>query len=221
MFNSSKTLKNKYPSWQLECCPLTDGGEGFCEILTLALGGTLYPVRVLDARFREVSAYFGTVPIGNLADDARRLLGIEELDGKIAVIEMAQASGLEQLPASERNPWHTSTCGTGQLIREACQKEITHILLGIGGSATNDLGFGALEALGVEFFGEDGPLPRIVPLEFPKLRRIDLESNLLPLPTIHVACDVANPLLGLMELRQYLHPRKDYPIKIYLQWRRL
>ena len=210
---AAKTLNNKYPSWQLECSPLTDGGEGFCEILTLALGGTLYPVRVLDARFREVSAYFGTVPIQNLPDEARRLLGIEELDGKIAVIEMAQASGLEQLPVSERNPWHTNTCGTGQLIREACRKEITHILLGIGGSATNDLGFGALEALGIEFFGEDGPLPRIIPVKFPKLRQIDLESNLLPLPTIHVACDVANPLLGPDGATAVFAPQKGLPDK--------
>lgn len=208
-----KTLKNKYPSWELECCPLTDGGEGFCEILTLALGGSLYPVRVLDARFREVSAHFGTVPIQNLPDDAKRLLGIEELDGKIAIIEMSQASGLEQLPVSERNPWHTSTCGTGQLIREACRKEITHILLGIGGSATNDLGFGALEALGVEFFGEDGPLPRIVPLEFPKLRQIDLQSNRIPLPTIHVACDVLNPLLGPDGATAVFAPQKGLPDK--------
>ena len=205
---AADSLRDRHPDWQVETCPLTDGGEGFCQILTHAAGGCLHPARVLDARFREVAANFGTVHAANLPEAAATLLGLEDRGGIIALVEMAQASGLEQLSPKDRDPWHTSSCGTGQLIREACQTEAGLLLLGVGGSATNDLGLGALEALGAEYAGEHGLLPHITPAQFPQITEIDLHSNQLPLPPVRIACDVDNPLLGPQGATAIFGPQK-------------
>ena len=193
---AAQAIQCLHPEWEVESCPLTDGGEGFCEILTHAAGGRLLPVRALDARFREIAAQIGIVPVESLPAEVARLLNIPDGAASIAIVEMAQASGLEQLAADDRDPWEASSCGTGQLLREACQTDAGLILLGIGGSATNDLGLGALEALGAEFLAEGGSLPRITPKQFSVITGIDFHSNFLPLPEIRIACDVDNPLLG-------------------------
>lgn len=206
-------LREKHPGWQVETCPLTDGGEGFCEILTQAANGQLHTIRVLDAQFREVPASYGTVQARNLPPDAATLLGLSrDAAGTVAIVEMAQASGLEQLARDDRNLWDASSCGTGQLMREACQRDATVLLLGIGGSATNDLGLGAMEALGAEFLGEDGPLPHITPGQFSQIVEIDLHSNLLPLPPIRIACDVDNPLLGPEGATSIFGPQKGLAV---------
>jgi len=112
------------------------------------------------------------------------------------VIEMACASGLALLTPSERDLWHTTTTGTGELIRLAAGHGAAAIVLGIGGSATNDLGLGALEALGVEFLAAGGRrVSPPVPARWPEIVR--LGGKLMPgLPPIRIACDVTNPLLG-------------------------
>jgi glycerate kinase len=193
----AQTILQLHSGWEVDICPLTDGGEGFCETLTLAAKGRLETARVLDAQFQEVCAQIGFVQKQNLPIEAIRLLRIPECTVTLAILEMAQASGLQKLAPDHRDPWYASSCGTGQLLREIAMTEASLVLLGIGGSATNDLGLGALEALGAEYINANGEsITRITPVQFTEVAKIDLQSNLLPLPEIRIACDVDNPLLG-------------------------
>ncbi len=114
--------------------PLADGGEGTCDLLTELSGGSMIKVNVLDPLFREIESGYG-------------ISG----DGSTAFIEMARASGLQLLKVEERNPLITSTFGTGQLIAHALDRKVNKIVLGVGGSATNDAGMGMAEALGFQF----------------------------------------------------------------------
>ena len=205
-------LFNRFMDVQVTASPLTDGGEGFCKILTEGVGGELVEVRVLDARHREKAAHFGMVPVENLPKGCIEMLNLPEGAEKLAVVEMAQGSGLAGLPDDLRDPWEASTIGTGLLLREAANIGADAILLGIGGSATNDLGLGALEALGTEFFDEEGqPLVRIAPKDFQQIAEIDLFSNQLPLPPLRIACDVQNPLLGPEGATPVFSPQKGLP----------
>jgi glycerate kinase len=112
------------------------------------------------------------------------------------VIEMAAASGLALLRPSERDVWETTTTGTGELIRAAIEQGAAAILLGVGGSATHDLGLGALAALGLDFQDAHGePVYPPVPSRWREIERI-AGSLTSPLPPIRIACDVSNPLLG-------------------------
>ena len=126
---------------------------------------------------------------------ARKVMSLKE-SGKVAVIEMAQASGLESIVASKRDPWIASTFGTGQLIEKAAKVPVDAILLGLGGSATNDIGLGALAALGLKFLDETGTeVSDVSPRNWGKVNSISGEI-LDTLPPIYIACDVSNPLLG-------------------------
>jgi len=198
---AAESLRVRRPDWTLDLCPLTDGGEGFCEILTQALGGTFETHTVTGPRGAPVVARLGFVPLAKIPPTARALLQIENRDSKIensrvAIIEMAAASGLALLPPETRDPWLTSTTGTGELIRLAARPGVSAILLGLGGSATSDLGLGALAALGLNFAGATGELiDPPTPSRWPEIARLD---GKLPadLPPLRIACDVANPLLG-------------------------
>lgn len=161
--------------------PLSDGGEGMAEILTHHSRGTVISVKVADPLFRNITATYGL-----------------SADKQTAFIEMAQASGLQLLLPNERNPMNTTTFGTGQLIIHALSQGAKHIILGIGGSATNDGGIGMVTALGYRFLDEQGQ--EIVPVgkNLSKIAIIDY-SNLLFDPNhlnITLACDVNNPLCG-------------------------
>ena len=195
------SLRARHPHWSLDSCPLTDGGEGFCEILTQALGGTFETHTVTGPRGEPVVARLGFVPLALIPPAARALLQIENRDSKIenslvAVVEMAAASGLALLPPEARDPWLTSTTGTGELIRLAARPGVAAILLGLGGSATSDLGLGALAALGLTFVSATGELiDPPTPARWAEIARLD---GRLPadLPPLRIACDVANSLLG-------------------------
>ena len=191
---ASEALTGLQGNWTLDQAPLTDGGEGFAEILTHAAGGRMESVNVVGPRGEPVIAKFGWVPVSNIPASARRLLTLLPAgnDGHVAVVEMAAASGLALIPEALRDPWQTTSFGTGQLLRAASKAGACAIVLGVGGSATNDLGAGALAALGVHFDGID-QYP--VPAAWERVQRI--EGRILPgLPPIHIACDVTNPLLG-------------------------
>lgn len=174
-------MKKVFPRADFRIAPMADGGEGTVESVIDATRGELIRIRVKDPLMRETASFYG-------------ISG----DGSTAVIEMAAASGLESLETSERNPWITSTYGTGQLIRDAINRGCKKILLGIGGSATNDCGAGMAEALGVKFSFKPkdlvkwggGSLGQVVKIDMEGLdpRIADLE--------ILVACDVSNPLTG-------------------------
>ncbi len=174
LIKSSKNFK-------IRIVPMADGGEGTVESLVDATKGTYRNINVLDALKRERVAKYG-------------ILG----DGKTAVIEMAQASGIEHLTLKERNPLITSTFGTGQLILDALNNSCKRIIIGIGGSATNDGGVGMAQALGISFKSGDKKEVSDGGGNLGLIEEIDI-SNLDPRIDsceIVVACDVTNPLTG-------------------------
>ncbi|MFI5336017.1 MAG: glycerate kinase [Opitutales bacterium] len=203
---AADALHARHPDWELDLCPLTDGGEGFVEILTPAGGGTIESVAVTGPRGHPVTAPLGLVSAARLPAAVSRF-GLlppaeprarqkPEIDSFLAVTALAPASGLALLPAAERDPWLASTTGVGELFGMAAERGATAILLGLGGSATNDLGLGALEALGFRFLDAAGAVvPRPVPAVWEKIVRIELPAA-LRLPPLFLACDVTNPLLG-------------------------
>ncbi|HWA09833.1 MAG TPA: glycerate kinase [Opitutaceae bacterium] len=193
---TARALHERHGDWSLDLCPLADGGEGFAEILTLSAGGRLHRAPAAGPRGTPLEAAFGVVELAQVPAAARRMLGLDASSGQVAVIEMAAASGLALLPAEARDPWQTTTQGTGDLIRAAADAGVRAVLLGVGGSATNDLGLGALGALGLTFQSAGGELirpPR--PADWIHITRIG-GSVPASLPAIRIACDVTNPLLG-------------------------
>jgi glycerate kinase len=183
---------------EIDVCPLSDGGEGFAEILTRAAGGGMENIMVTGPRGGDVTAGIGRVSLKSIPQRARDLLGAAALGetGSVAVIEMAAASGLALLAPALRDPLRATSVGTGQLIRAAADRGACAILLGVGGSATSDMGLGALEALGVGYSDASGAkLAALVPADWPGLRQI-VGRVAGPVPPVVIACDVDNPLLG-------------------------
>jgi glycerate kinase len=182
--------------WRADCCPLTDGGEGFAAILTRAAGGRGSRRTVAGPRGEPVRASIGIVPADAIPAAARARLAAAGPGSMVVVVEMAAASGLALLAPELRDPLLASSRGTGELIRAAARAGARSVLLGIGGSATHDLGLGALGALGICFAdGAGRPIERITPADFPRLERIQGRIT-GGLPPISIACDVDNPLLG-------------------------
>jgi len=160
--------------------PLADGGEGTALALVRATGGEMRSARVHDPLGREVDAHWG-------------VLG----DRVTAVVEMAAASGLPLLRDDERDPRITSTRGTGELILAAAASGAQRIVIGIGGSATNDGGAGMARAFGYRFFDASGTELSEGGAALARLSRIEGQTDpRLIRPAIDVACDVRNPLLG-------------------------
>ncbi len=184
------------PNAEVTSCPISDGGEGFTLSMVSALGGRIIDVEVDDPLGRPVNAYYG------LIDRA------PSEGGSLAVMEMATASGLmllthpdssRGLDAIERDnlkPLEASSRGTGQLMRHAIEEsKVQEIIMGIGGSATNDAGFGMLQALGLKGFDKDGNEVSGNPKGLLELDRLD-DSELIETPKLTIACDVENPLFG-------------------------
>lgn len=188
-------------SHSLTTAPLTDGGEGFCPILTQAAQGHLEHHKVCGPLGEEVEAPLGWVDLEQIPEGARRYLGSSS--GKLAIIEMASVAGLEQVPHEQRHPAHCTTRGVGDLIRIAIAEGANAILLGIGGSATSDLGLGALEALGLSFC----PSGQVTPAQWNAIEQIEGHIE-LQVPPIYIACDVENPLLGPQGATAVYGPQK-------------
>lgn len=190
---AGESITRKHPQAEIDLCPLTDGGEGFGEILTDSVGGTWQIHQVTGPRGKSVEAGWGWVTPAKIP----ALVGKYFPAGQsLALLEMAAASGLAALPSAERDPWQTQTIGVGELLLAATAAGAGAILLGIGGSATNDLGLGALQALGLQALdGRNQSVPFSCPIHWP---RIAAFSGGLPraLPPLFIACDVENPLLG-------------------------
>jgi len=178
----SRGLKRSNTNFNTIIFPLADGGEGTAEILTRHHGGRITEVEVSDPLLRPIKACYGL-----------------SQDGRTAFIEMAAASGLQLLTTEERNPLHTSTCGTGELILDAYQNGARHFVLCIGGSATHDLGLGMAEALGFIMRDKSGkPLSEIRGKSLSQIYTIDDSKVKIKLSeiTVEVLCDVNNPLTG-------------------------
>jgi|TARA_B110000438_G_scaffold240764_1_gene239578 glycerate kinase len=192
-----RAVEERLPSADIEVAPLTDGGEGFVEILTQLSGGTIEELSVAGPRFEQTDVIMGWAELAELPESVVAQLDVPQ-QGRLAIIEMAQASGLELLNPEERDPWQTSTFGTGELIAHATEMGAAAILLGIGGSATNDLGLGALEALSLQAYQADlQPVPQITPEKWSQITSLGgLVNAERRFPPIRIACDVDNPLLG-------------------------
>lgn len=176
-------IRQVRPSAELVLLPLADGGEGTAAVLVAATAGRLMTACVSG-------------PLGETVDAAWGLLGPS---GETAVVEMAAAAGLLLVPPAARNPGRATTYGVGELLREAVQSGAKQIIIGLGGSATNDGGAGALQALGVRFLDQAGhPLPaKIGGRDLAKVARIDIAGLLALGDTgVVIASDVTNPLLG-------------------------
>ncbi len=163
---------------EADLCPIADGGEGFTETMHAALGGRWVTAEVSDALHRPTSARY--VVTG----------------GGVAVLEMAAASGLQQIEPAQRSVLHASTLGTGELIQHAAKEAgVKRILIGLGGSATNDGGVGMASALGIDPVDARGRKLDPWPAAWADLAGI-ADGKRASLPPIEAASDVTNPLLG-------------------------
>lgn len=160
--------------------PLSDGGEGLVEVLVKYQSGEIVKIKVKDPLSREIIGAYGI------------------LDGKIGVIEMSAASGLPLLGEKERNPMKTSTYGTGEMIVDAINRGCKKIILGLGGSATNDGGLGVANALGIQFYDEHGIVLSPCGENLGRVATMDTgeAEALLKGVEIIIACDVENTLCG-------------------------
>ena len=183
-----------FPDAHYICLPIADGGEGTVDAMVAATGGNIVTLEVCGPMGETVNAFYG-------------LTG----DGKTAVIEMAAASGLMLVAPEKRNPLLASSFGTGELIRHALDNGIRHIILGIGGSATNDAGLGMLQALGFRFLDKEG---KILETGNGKILMevVSIDTSFVhpDLRTSHftVACDVQNPFYGLEGAAYIFAPQK-------------
>lgn len=186
-------FKRVFPDACYTLIPMADGGEGTVQSLIDATGGKLIETEVTDPLGHRIQASFG-------------LSG----DGNTAIIEMAAASGLHLVAPSERNPLYTTSFGTGELIEAALNLGVQRIILGIGGSATNDGGAGMLQALGFQLLDAQGKPIGAGGAALADLAQINTGhvSPRLNNVQIDVACDVDNPLYGAQGAAAIFAPQK-------------
>ncbi len=176
------------------CLPVADGGDGTLETLVEATNGTLHHARVRGPLGQDVDAAWGR--LGGVRHDT-------------AIIEMAQASGLRLLSPAEYDPCVATTYGTGQLMLAAVDAGCTTLLLGIGGSATNDGGAGMAQALGASLRDAEGRELEPGGLALRRLARLDRAAWKLPHDIqVRAACDVDNPLCGPQGASAIYGPQK-------------
>ena len=184
-----------FPECETEKIPMADGGEGTVDALVASTGGRIVEKTASDPLSKPVPGKYG-------------ILG----DESTAVIEMAAVSGLPLVPEQKRNPLHSTTFGTGELIKDALEAGCRKFIIGIGGSATNDCGTGMAQALGVKFLRSDGTeirehmrgglLTEVAQIDLSKIHPAIKQSH------ITVACDVDNPLLGPHGCAHVYSPQK-------------
>lgn len=184
-------IRKFFPDIEIFKIPVADGGEGTVDSLTWAAGGKKVNVRVTGPYFEPVDSFYGILP-----------------DGKTAVIEMAAAAGLP-LVENRKKPSETTTYGVGELIKHAVSNKCTNIILGLGGSCTNDGGAGMAAAVGVKFFNKKGK--EFVPVggTLDNIENIDT-SEMLDLSDVKITamCDVDNPLCGENGAAKVFGPQK-------------
>lgn len=188
-----KGFREIFPHAHYVKLPVADGGEGTVDAMVAATDGKMVALSV-------------TGPLGDTVDAFYGLSG----DGRCAIIEMAAASGLERVPPASRDVLRATSWGTGELIRHALDSGIEHLIIGIGGSATNDGGAGMVQALGAKLLDEQGDAIGPGGAELSRLAAIDV-SGLDPRIArcrIEVACDVTNPLTGEQGASVIFGPQK-------------
>jgi glycerate kinase len=186
-------IREVFPEAEVIKIPMADGGEGTVQCLVNATGGKILEEKVIGPLGDEVLAFYG-------------ILG----DRKTAIVEMAAASGLTLVPENKRNPLITTTYGTGQLIKAALNQGCRKMIIGIGGSATNDGGAGMVQALGVKLLDQEGKEVGFGGGELKKIVKIDIScmDNRLSDIKVLVASDVNNPLCGPQGASRIYGPQK-------------
>ena len=187
--NIATGLRDVLPDAKIDIVPMADGGEGTAEVVCDALGGSWVNCTAHDPLGREIEA---------------RYVWVEE--GKLAIMEMSEAAGMRRLCEGERDPLRANTFGVGEMLLDAARRGVDQIIIGLGGSATNDGGFGMARALGFRFFAGEQELTRAVS-DLQKLTGIE-RPNALSLPKIIAAVDVRNPLLGENGATRVFGPQK-------------
>jgi glycerate kinase len=198
--NIAEGLRDALPDAKIEIVPMADGGEGTAEAICEARGGSWMKCKAHDPIGREIEARYGWIE-----------------DGKLAVMEMSEAAGMRRLTENERDPVHATTFGVGEMISDAANRGANEIIIGLGGSATNDGGWGMARALGYRFFSDgkeltDGvsELAKLTNIISPKKvigalaaasaqpkdRRLTQPPLQSAVTKIIAAVDVRNPLLG-------------------------
>jgi glycerate kinase len=175
---------------KITCLPVADGGEGTAAVICSAAGGEWHECEVHDPIGEIVTARYGTIA-----------------NGATAVMEMSEASGLWRLREGERDPLIASSFGTGEMLLDAARRGAKQIIIGLGGSATNDGGFGMARALGFRFLDATGHALQPQVLDLLQLARIEPPPE-LRLPAITAAVDVRNPLLGERGATRVFGPQK-------------
>jgi glycerate 2-kinase len=189
--NIAKGLLDVVPDAQIEVVPMADGGEGTAEAICDARGCSWLECKAYDPLGREIDARYGWI-------------GQE----KLAVIEMSETAGMRRLSESERDPIRATTCGVGEMILDATKRGANEIVIGLGGSATNDGGFGMACALGFRFdFEQEQEHEDVRVTDLLKLKKIEKPRH-LELPKIIAAVDVKNPLLGENGATRVFGPQK-------------
>ena len=176
-----ESILQTFPEWETDIIPIADGGEGTLNILLKATGGEIITKQAHDPLMKRTPATYGI-----------------SIDKSTAFIEMANISGLPLVPTELQNPMKTTTYGTGELIRDALERGCTKLIIGIGGSATNDAGAGMLQALGYRFLDINGNPLGVGGKILGKIASIDSTQKHSLLKKAHfiVACDVNNPFFG-------------------------
>ena len=184
----SRAVKELSPGRETVCIPMSDGGEGMVEAYTSLLGGEKGVFPVTGPREQTVNCPYGILP------------------GGVGVLEMAGAAGLP-LMGGEFSPLGATTYGVGEAIQRLADRGCRELLMGLGGSATNDCGIGMAAALGYRFLDKDGA--PLAPYAF-HLGRVEkiLPPDTLPELTITAACDVNNPLCGVRGAAAVFGPQK-------------
>lgn len=195
---ANEVIKENWPNAQVIQQPLSDGGEGFVEAITYAQYAETKTIRATDPLGRPVDAEFGWQP-----------------DSATAIIEMAQASGLPLLSKAERDPLNATTYGTGLVIKAALELGAKRIIIGLGGSATNDAGAGALQALGVELLDQHNQPIQPGAKGLAQLAKIGEIPSALNNVEWLLACDVTNPFIGEQGATAIYGPQKGVTPQIF------
>ena len=189
--NIAEGLHEVLPNAEIEIVPMADGGEGTAEAICEARSGSWLKCKAHDPIGREIEARYAWIE-----------------DGNLAVMEMSEAAGMRRLAENEQDPIRATTVGVGEMILDAVNRGANQIIIGLGGSATNDGGWGMGRAIGYRFDSEHGhDKDREHVTDLVNLDRIDKPKD-LKLPKIIAAVDVRNPLLGDNGATQVFGPQK-------------
>jgi len=188
----SHCIRRHWPDCEVLEFPIADGGEGTTEAIARCLPVRRHLCQVHGPLMEPMAASYAVTADGT------------------AIIEMAVASGLPLLEEEQRNPMHTTTYGTGELIRDALYRGYRKFVLGLGGSATNDAGIGVMHALGVRFHDAEGEVLKPIGGNLGRIYRIDTSGLCAALKhaSFLLACDVQNPLYGNQGAAYVYAPQK-------------